>query len=168
MKIGIISDTHDNFKSIKDACKIFIDNGVKVVFHCGDLVSSESFKFIDKRLKFNIVFGNVDDTSSLQNDIFKYKHISLLGYLGHIEINEKDILIYHGDLEEKLLEYANSLKYDYIFTGHTHKKKDEIINNTRIINPGAHNFENTNKIDRTIAILDLISDELKYFFLIEE
>ena len=36
MKIGIISDTHDNMSKIKSAVEFFKKAGIKTVLHCGD------------------------------------------------------------------------------------------------------------------------------------
>jgi len=39
MKIGVISDTHDNLPLIEKAVKIFNEKGVKLVLHAGDYVA---------------------------------------------------------------------------------------------------------------------------------
>jgi predicted phosphodiesterase len=36
MRIGIISDTHDNMPLIKRACELFNAREVQMVLHCGD------------------------------------------------------------------------------------------------------------------------------------
>ncbi|MDX1373255.1 MAG: metallophosphoesterase family protein, partial [Nitrososphaeraceae archaeon] len=38
MKIGIISDSHDDIDNVKNAIKIFNSNNVDYVFHAGDYV----------------------------------------------------------------------------------------------------------------------------------
>ena len=39
MKVGIISDTHDDFEAINHAIDIFEDNSVGAVIHAGDFIS---------------------------------------------------------------------------------------------------------------------------------
>ena len=36
--IGIISDTHENEESVKKAVRIFKENNVELVAHCGDII----------------------------------------------------------------------------------------------------------------------------------
>jgi predicted phosphodiesterase len=42
MKIGLISDTHDNIQNIQNAIISFNDKHVRVVIHAGDIVSPET------------------------------------------------------------------------------------------------------------------------------
>ena len=61
MKIGIMSDSHDNVPAIAKAVGFFNDAGVSLVIHARDLVSP----FVSKPMKelemeFEIVFGNND------------------------------------------------------------------------------------------------------------
>jgi hypothetical protein len=53
---------------------------------------------------------------------------------------------------------ANDGQLDYLFTGHTHVRMDKRIGRTRLINPGA--LGGTRKQSRSVAILDLDTDEL--------
>jgi len=57
MKIGIISDTHDDIDNIKKAVKIFKDKGIKTVIHLGDIVAPPAIKFF-KGFKLIGIFGN--------------------------------------------------------------------------------------------------------------
>ncbi|MDD3263872.1 MAG: YfcE family phosphodiesterase [Candidatus Nanoarchaeia archaeon] len=163
MKIGLISDTHNNMDAVKRSYDIFEENKVDCVIHCGDLVDFDILK--DIKIKTYFVYGNLDKPIKLSDDIFMNKNIDILGYVGILNLDGKNIFICHGNNEEILNNAIESLKYDYIFTGHTHKNRDEIIYNSRIINPGAHNIINTNEKDRTIAVLDIAEDNLKFFFL---
>jgi putative phosphoesterase len=59
MKIGIISDTHDNIENILKAVKEFNNRNVEIVLHAGDFVSPiavESFAGI----KLIGILGNND------------------------------------------------------------------------------------------------------------
>jgi predicted phosphodiesterase len=44
MQISLISDTHDNIKSIQNAISLFIDKHVSFVIHAGDIVHPEAVK----------------------------------------------------------------------------------------------------------------------------
>jgi uncharacterized protein len=42
MKIGLISDTHDNIQSLHNAISLFNGKQVSFVFHGGDILSPEA------------------------------------------------------------------------------------------------------------------------------
>ena len=63
MKIALISDTHDHMENIKEFVKIFNDNGVDYLFHCGDFVSpfvARVMNDLNENVKFFGVRGNND------------------------------------------------------------------------------------------------------------
>jgi len=70
MKVGIISDTHDNLDAIGEAVAIFNDEGIELLIHAGDFISpftSQPFK----KLKASQAgfFGNNDgDKLRLKKD----------------------------------------------------------------------------------------------------
>ena len=69
----------------------------------------------------------------------------------------KRFFVCHGYPKATLDNAVKSQNYDYILTGHTHKKQDEIVGKTRIINPGSL-FSDEN----SIATLDIIKDKLEF------
>src|SRR5262245_30251008 len=59
MKIGLISDTHDNIQNIRKAISLFTNKNVSFVIHAGDIVSPEAVKaFLG--VKIIAVLGNND------------------------------------------------------------------------------------------------------------
>ena len=61
MKIGVISDTHDNIPLIKRAVGLFNRNGVGHILHAGDFVAPFSIlPFNALKSPFTGVFGNND------------------------------------------------------------------------------------------------------------
>ena len=62
MKIGIVSDTHNNIELARKAIKIFSQNRVDLVVHAGDITSSKMLRlFKDFRCKFVLGNGDIDD-----------------------------------------------------------------------------------------------------------
>ncbi len=59
MKIGLISDTHDNIQNIQKAIISFNEKLVRVVIHAGDIVSPEAVEAFDG-MKLIGVLGNND------------------------------------------------------------------------------------------------------------
>jgi len=157
MKIGIISDTHDNLPRIKEAVGIFNREKVELVLHAGDFVSPFTFlEFKNLNCSLKGVFGNNDgDKLYLQE---KFRGIGKLYPTPYnVKINNKNIVILH---KEKLIDaLAESQKYDVIIYGHTHRIDLRKTGKTIIINPGECGGWLTGK--STIALLDLVNLEVK-------
>ena len=79
------------------------------------------------------------------------------------ELAGKRILVIHGDDGYGLRMAIKSGEYDYVFTGHTHRVRDEKVGNTRVINPGA--LGGAFYEPRSIAYLDLETDQLGRYYL---
>ena len=72
MKIGIISDTHDNLPQIRKAVKVFNREKVDLVFHAGDFVSPfTALEFKNLNSPLYGVFGNNDGDKLYLKEIFK-------------------------------------------------------------------------------------------------
>jgi len=157
MKIGIISDTHDNLPQIKKAVEIFNREKVELVLHAGDFVSPFTFlKFENLNCPLKGVFGNNDgDKLYLQE---KFKGIGEIYPAPYkTNIDHKNIIMLH---KEKLIDaLAESQKYEVIIYGHTHRTDLRKIGKTFIINPGECGGWLTGK--STIALLDLETLEAK-------
>ena len=59
MKIGLISDTHDNIQNIEKATSLFNDYNVSFAIHAGDVVSPEAVEAFSG-VKLIGVLGNND------------------------------------------------------------------------------------------------------------
>lgn len=157
MKIGIISDTHDNLPQIKIAVEIFNREKVELVLHAGDFVSPFTFlEFKNLNCPLKGVFGNNDgDKLYLQEKFKVIGEIYPAPYI--VKINNKNVIMLH---KEKLIDaLAESQKYDIIIYGHTHQTDLRKIGKTLIINPGECGGWLTGK--STIALLDLKTLEAK-------
>ncbi|MBN1783034.1 metallophosphoesterase [bacterium] len=148
MKIGILSDSHDNLPALVKAVSVFNDAGVSHVLHAGDLVAPFTAKPLKKlNMGFTAVFGNNDGEilglyHVFKDQIFRAPHV--------VHLNHKKILLLHeGDNLEAL---AISGKFDAIIYGHTHEvdiRKDP----TLVINPGECGGWLSGR--RTVAIWDM-------------
>lgn len=137
MKIGIISDTHDNVPNMEKALKWMNENGVEQLIHCGDLCApSLLVKFLAPGFTgpIHMIFGNVEDRDLTPQKAAEFKHIKHYGDQGEVEIDNKKIAFVHYPVEGKKL--AASGKYDLVFYGHDHKPWEQMINKTRLANPG--------------------------------
>ena len=129
MKIGIISDSHDNVPLVKKAVDLFNIKQVELVIHAGDYIAPFSVKELLKlKSGFIGVFGNNDGEKEGIRNVCK--NIFEAPYT--FELNSKKITVIHdiGKLEASLKHIS-----DIVIYGHTHKaeiKKGKPL----FINPG--------------------------------
>lgn len=134
MKIGIMSDSHDNEENLQKAIKVLEEKDIKILIHCGDFCSPFMTKELTKfKGEVYCVFGNTDDVYrttkiSIENGI------KLLGNFGEIELDNKKIAIIHDNVLAALI--AESNKHDIVFYGHSHVYKIEKIKDCLLVNPG--------------------------------
>ena len=132
MRIGIISDTHDNVPMIKKAVAIFNERETDLVIHAGDYIAP--FAIIPLgglECQYIGVFGNNDGEKLGLNRISQGK-IKTAPH--HVELGGKKILVLHEQGE--LAALIKSQVYDVIIYGHTHEPVIEKQGKTLVINPG--------------------------------
>ncbi len=135
MKIGILSDSHDHETNLSKALDMMKEKKVDTIFHCGDFCAPYMTIMLDTtNLPVHIVFGNTDDRFSTTRLSDKSKNVTLHGEIGEVELDGKKIAFTH--FPSFANAFAKAQEHDYVFHGHTHKKREEMIGNTKIINPG--------------------------------
>lgn len=136
MKIGIISDSHDNIWRLDNAIETL--RNTDVVLHCGDLIAP----FIIKRLKaglgdrpVHIVWGNNDGDKRLLTQFAQEAGtIKIHGDIAILELGGKRVVVNHYPEVGRAL--AESGGYDLVCYGHDHTKYEERIGETLLVNPG--------------------------------
>ena len=122
MKVGIISDTHDDIENVQRAIEIFNAEGIEYVIHAGDYIFPGIIKEFEKlNAKLIGVLGNNDGEKVHLLKNFLDIGGELKGELGEIELNGLEFGIYHGTAKEVKDQLVNSRKYDVLICGHTHK-----------------------------------------------
>ncbi|MES0490806.1 MAG: YfcE family phosphodiesterase [Leptospirales bacterium] len=152
MKIGVISDSHNNILALEKALAIFTAKKVDTVLHAGDIENVEHVGFFDK-FKLYLAQGNCDDLYSLKLACKHYSQPEPAKY-HELEFDNKKIFLFHGD--DSML-YRNALgqgSFDYIIKGHSHFTEDYKKGRTRVLNPGAL----YRSAVYTLGILDLQND----------
>lgn len=157
MKIAIIADSHDNLENIQKFFEIIQEKNIAMIFHCGDICNSNTIKKLTQtELKIHAVCGNNDEYEYLKS-YCSNTNINLIQDIGEMEIDGIKIAMTHYP---KVCEYLASLgKYDIIFYGHTHRKKTDTINKTKIVNPGdlEGRFRNP-----SFVIFDTVQNEIDF------
>lgn len=153
MKIGILSDTHNNLKNLQAALAVFQNEGIETLVHCGDLIDVSLASAL-RGFRVIYVLGNGDVASGelraalLEQDPENYVGLVYSGRIGGVRVAAT-----HGHLPGRVEELVHSGEYDYVFKGHSHRHQDEKFGFTRLINPGA--LGGLHVEDRQVCVLDL-------------
>lgn len=146
MKIGIISDSHDDVENVQESISIFNRNEVEYVIHAGDYIFPGIIKEFEKsKAKLIGVLGNNDGEINGISKSFKEINGELKGEMGEIEIDKIKFGIYHGTkmgIKENMIK---SQKYDILICGHTHQQEPQYAgkiqhtasSKTFVLNPGS-------------------------------
>jgi uncharacterized protein len=155
MKVGLMSDTHGNISRTARAVRMLLSEHVDAVIHCGDIGAEGILDYFaahfgGQDIPVYAVRGNVD---LFWENIQRYPSstgVIMLPRVGELELGGWRMAVVHGDDARALKEALTSGKYDFLFTGHTHRQDDRVVGTTRVINPGAlHNTSNP-----SYAVLD--------------
>jgi putative phosphoesterase len=159
MLIGILSDTHDHADIMKRAIDILTGAGAEFFIHCGDIGGQQVLDQL-AGVKAAFVWGNTDWQRLPLQRYAQSLGICCYGAMGDFELGGKRIALLHGDDSPLMQRLLDSQKYDYLFHGHTHVRRDERVGRTRVINPGAlHRAK-----EKSVALLDLATDKLSFLF----
>ncbi len=161
MKIGILSDTHNNAENTQVALSTFRARGISKLIHCGDLTTPGIVRlFANWDLTF--VFGNMDRDRTALIQAAKSVGLRIPQRTQIVEVDGASIAVTHGDHAAELFRLQVSRKHAYVCHGHTHERRDERRNTygVRLINPGA--LGGSKPQTRSIAILDTETGEVEF------
>ena len=163
MRLGIISDTHDNVGAIERAVEIFEEEDVDVLIHCGDFIAPLVLPFFDG-FEVHGVLGNndgeIDGLELFFDDLGTASELH--GRYADLEFDGTRIGVLHGDQGKDVVEeWAESGEYDYVLYGHFHEAEQHAVGDATVINPGAH-FPMVEGEDRSVVLLDTETDEVRF------
>lgn len=136
MRLGILSDTHDELDRTLLAIQLLRDAGADVLVHCGDLAGPPIVAAL-AALPSYFVLGNhdADNVPALRRAAAEYGPVCL-GWSGVVELAGRRIGIVHGHMTSDLRQVLGE-RPDFLLSGHLHFPMDEMIGTVRRINPGA-------------------------------
>lgn len=134
MRIGILSDIHDNLWNLAPAIRALAE--VDVLICCGDLCSPF---VVDELAKFgkdvHIVFGNNDaDLYRITAKALKAEHVRVHGELFQARFDGRHFAVNHFDYLARPM--AKSGEYDVVCFGHNHEREIGRQAGCLLINPG--------------------------------
>ena len=155
MKIGVPSDSHEDVGNLELALASYRAEGITQVIHCGDMTTASTVRSLDG---FEVVYvdGNMDQgLPEIYRTLRDLNSHSVVLPTFEGEFEGVSIGVTHRDNENELRRLIDSGKYQYVFHGHTHRRRDVTQGIKRIYNPGALQFE-----FRSYSTLDLKTGEI--------
>lgn len=156
MRLGILSDTHDEAERTRLAVRLLRDAGADALVHCGDLSSPPVLEAL-AGLPSWFVLGNhdADSVPALRQAAADLGPVCL-GWGGVVELAGVRVGVAHGHMTSDIRRVLAGRPY-YLLTGHSHVPSDTTFGGVRRINPGAlHRAD-----EFTVAVLDLTTGELQ-------
>ena len=150
MKLGILSDTHNNIEVVRRALDLFRQNGVERIVHAGDITSPKMLGLFSG-FTARFVLGNGDIDSEALNEESLRLGFGPIEETCVFEADGKKIIVFHGNNVPLFRQAVASGEYQYVIKGHTHLFENYMAGTSRVINPGALYGAD----EFTIAILDV-------------
>jgi len=162
VKIGVVSDTHNNLKNIEIIINLFNDENLPLVIHTGDIACANSLeKFSKLNSELIGVFGNNDRNESGLKKVAQKNNFQFQDPPRRLNLADREIVIFHepDNIENFLSE---NKKIDIVLYGHTHRYENSTRNGVLYFNPGES--AGMQKGSNAIGILDLVNLEAKRIF----
>ena len=163
MKVGVLSDTHDNVPAVEAAMDHFEAAGVESVVHCGDFIAPPVVPHLDRDgVAVHAVRGNNDgEREGLASAFEALEGGRLHGRFAELEFDGLEFAVLHGEQRPVIEALATSGEYEYILHGHWHVRERRDVDGTTVLNPGAH-FPTVPAEHRTVAVVDTGADEVTF------
>ena len=160
MKIGVLSDTHDNLPNLLYVLNTYRERGIGTLVHCGDLTSLEMLShFSGFRLIYTM--GNMDiTTGTIKKRLEKMGEDNFAGIVFRGKLGGVPVAATHSHIDGKVMDIVQKGNVQWLFHGHTHKKRDEVVRGVRIVNPGA--LGGLGREPRSFCIVDLVAEAVEF------
>jgi uncharacterized protein len=160
MKIGVLSDTHDNLTNLIYVLNAYRECGVNTVIHCGDLTSLE---MVSQFNGFRVIYtvGNMDvTTGAIKKRLDTMREDNFAGMVFRGKLGGISIAATHSHIDGKVIDLVREKRFKWIFHGHTHEKRNEVVRGVRIVNPGA--LGGLSRGPRSFCIVDLEAENVEF------
>jgi putative phosphoesterase len=133
--IGFLSDSHGEWLRTRKAIQLLREHQCDTIIHLGDV---ETHGVLDELADNNVtlVFGNCDYVTQLVEYAVTIG-IDVQDPAGTMEIDGITIAFLHGHDFNQYQTFLDDDNINIIAHGHSHEIRDEMVENTRCINPGA-------------------------------
>ena len=162
MKIGVVSDTHNNLKNIDKIISLFNEEKIPLVIHTGDIANAKSLeRFSNLDCKLIGVYGNNDRHEWGIKEIAEKNNFLFQEPPNLLALCQKNIAIFHEPdlIDDFLLQNPST---NIVIHGHTHRYRNEIKKGVLFFNPGES--AGMRRGSNAIGILNLKNLETKRVF----
>jgi len=135
MRIGILSDIHDNIWSLADALALLKE--CEVLLCLGDLCSPFTITAIAEGFPgpVHAVWGNNDgDRLLISRNAEKAGNVTLHGDIAFLELDGRTVAMTH--YPEVARAIAGGGAYDLVCYGHDHRRRIDAAGRAVLVNPG--------------------------------
>ncbi len=135
MRIGIVSDIHDNIWALAEALKTL--EGTDTLLGLGDYCAPFTIAAIGEGFgrPVHLVWGNNDgDKVTISRVAAQYSQITLHGEWAKLELDGQQIALVHDPSLGRAL--AEGERFDLVCHGHDHRRNIQQIGRTLLVNPG--------------------------------
>ena len=162
MKIGVVSDTHNNLKNIEIIINLFNEIKVPIVIHTGDISNANTLEQFSKlNSKLIGVYGNNDRNELGLEEVAQKNKFQFQDPPRKLSLLDREIVIFHEP--DKIDQFLSENKLiDVVLYGHTHRYENNTRNGVLFFNPGES--AGMRKGSNAIGILDLKNMEAKRIF----
>lgn len=154
MRIGVVSDTHNNLKSVARIVELFNIARVERVIHTGDITQAKTLDaFAALQMPLHGVFGNNDmDERHTLEPLIRTHGFHFIEPPLRMQWHGRNIVVVHDPRDLEPLDLGER---DIALHGHTHRYRLERNGEQLIFNPGecAGQMQGYN----AVGILDLAS-----------
>jgi hypothetical protein len=134
-RVGLLSDSHGRAERTARAVDALLAAGADTLIHAGDIETDEVLDCLAGH-NAHLVWGNCDwDQAGLE----RYARdigIAVHDDAGEVTVDGVRIAFTHGHLPAAMRS-AMASGAAFLVHGHTHERRDEVVDGVRIINPGA-------------------------------
>jgi putative phosphoesterase len=160
LKVGLVSDTHDNVPMIKSAIKTLNELDIGLVLHAGDYVSPFTARpYSELRAKMIGVYGNNCAEREKLREVYAAVGKEIRGNFAEVEAGGRRIALLHGHDEALLRSLIDHGGFDVVVHGHNHQTRICRQGSTLDVNPGEVCGYLSGK--RSIAVLDTVTLDAK-------
>ncbi|MFB6169286.1 MAG: metallophosphoesterase family protein [Haloferacaceae archaeon] len=137
MRLGLVSDTHDDIDAARAAADHLASESVDAVAHLGDVVAPFTlapFESLDAPVHH--VRGNNEGESALWRAVDALEPGTHHGDAAALDLGGRSVALYHGTSGLLVDALVDAGTYDYVCHGHTHEHGVEERGGTVRVNPG--------------------------------
>lgn len=160
MKIGVLSDTHDNLSNLIYVLNAFRERDITTLIHCGDLTSLDMISHFEG---FRVIYttGNMDITNgTIIRRFSQMREDNFAGPVFRGTLGGVRVAATHSHIDGKVMDLVREGGFKWLFHGHTHEKRDEVVRGVRIVNPGA--LGGLGWAERSFCMVDLDAETVEF------